>query len=334
MKSNAAARKGAVGTTSVAQVMKFAAAWLSVGSAVSTATGFIRSVISQVNQIREAAGDKLIGLEESTRRLRQVARGPQDLDSLIKRADDAASLTGVDRATSRQLLFAARSEGFESEFESVLGMNALLDPVQGAKAAGQIRNLFGREGVGVESSINALLEGSQASRFSFEDLARALPQAAEGAQQQRASFAETTSTLAVVDDAFASAETAAARIKALSTKLALDQQFGLSGVGIVEGVKRIASLPEEDRRTFLGDSQEVNAAFMAITDRLPEIEKTTKAVQAAINNAGTSESVSSRRIAAAFNETTLSGQQGVSVRDQKQAKIEEERADEREAVKF
>jgi len=324
LRENETARKGAVGETSLSGVAKFAGAWLAVGAAVTKATGFISGVIQQVNQLREASGDNLIGLEGSTQRLRQVATSSEDLDSLVSRADNASADSGVNRATSRELLFSARSEGFEDEFERVLALKPVLDPVASAKVAGGIRNLFSDEKLGVEGTLNAVLSASQKSKFSFEDVSQALPAASEGGAMQGATLAETSATLAVIDDGFESASTAAARIKALTTKLALDKEFGLAGKGLIGGVEGLQNLPEKDRRKFLGESQEVNAAFIAITKRFEEIKTTTKEVESAIASAGTEQSTVMKQAAAALDENTRAGRQAIAVRRSLQAEIKKE----------
>ena len=74
----------------------------------------------------------------------------------------------------------------------------------------------------------------------------------------------------------------------------------LAGLGIVKAAEKLLSMPEGEQREFLGESQEVNAAFTIITEELPKIRDRMAVIQEARDKAGTSESAVSRKVAVAL----------------------------------
>jgi hypothetical protein len=200
------------------------------------------------------------------------------------------------------------------------------------------------------------LKAARDSRLNFEQIAQALPGAAEGGAVAKATAEETLATLSVLASRFKSGETAADRIKAFSSKVGIDagmaattdeeiagkveaekarveaankslrtkeervqdletrlakagrgvdkdaiqtqldrarrdvaefdrssldfvqpeRQEGresLAGIGIVEAVERLNAMSEEDRAGFLKDSQELNTAYLALSEELPLIKQ-------------------------------------------------------------
>ncbi|MGB7325915.1 MAG: hypothetical protein WBD31_13655 [Rubripirellula sp.] len=60
-----------------------------------------------------------------------------------------------------------------------------------------------------------------------------------------------------------------------------------AGLGIIEPVRRLQALSDEERRNFLGESKELNEAYNAIADSLPVLGQSRTKILEARNNSGT-----------------------------------------------
>lgn len=264
----AARSKGSSLDSLKTQVMALGAGYLSFTSILNTvgqALEYVRGEVEKAKQSQDA-------LVDSRRRLAQVATSEQDLAGMLERADAAAQRFGVTREKAYQALFSARSEGFEADFERLLQVSPIVESTAAAGVAGQVPGLFrATENVSTEEAISATLMAAQASRLDFESLAKSMPQAAEGAAIAKASFAETAAVLSVLASRFKSGETAADRIKAFATKAGISEDF--AGQGIIGAFEALTAAGEVAQREFLGQSNELNAAFTILGEEMPVIKQ-------------------------------------------------------------
>jgi len=296
--------------------------------AVEKAARLVGEVMSFVKEETDKAMTSFDRLSEVRTRLNQVAESAADLQKFERRADTLAAATGVDRATIRSVLFSARSEGFEGQVVDEIVANArIVAPEAAAGVAGQVPALF-KGKIGADEAINATLAAAKRSRLSFEQIARGLPGAAEGAALAGSKPEETFGLLAVLASRFKSGETAADRIKAIGTRVALDEE--LAGGGIVAAVEKLAAGSEERRREFLGTSQELNTAYAVILDELAAIAESQRTAAEAIRTAGTSRSVMDLARRAAFSPDTEIGRQNIAQRQRDIALQRREIATERQ----
>jgi hypothetical protein len=250
---------------------------ISVLGALKAAIDVTTAAWSLYQERMKNALDSQKDVQPSETRLIQVAQDKDDLDRLIKRADDAALASGVDRKTARSILFSARSEGFESAYEALLASSAVVSPEAQAVVAGKLPTIFNQAIQPVEA-VSMTLKAAQASNLSFEQLGAVAPTAAEGAALLGAGPEETLGVLSVLSARFKSAETAADRIKGFSASLGINPEF--QGLGILGSYNKLAQLPEEERSQVLGKSQELNVAFNLIGKALPDIEQRIKDLEA------------------------------------------------------
>ncbi|WP_168566863.1 hypothetical protein [Crateriforma spongiae] len=274
------------------QIRAIAGAWLG-GQGVEGAIQKVLEVQRKVLETNKEIFDGLKGSADGERRLLQVATSREDFQGLREAADRLATQYGVDRNEARNLVFAARSEGFEGSIDFIGANQQQLSVEAQAVVAGQVPTLFGGE-LTPEQAINATLAGAGQSKLAFEEVARGLPGASEGAALAGASTDETIATLAVLASSFKSGDTAADRIKAFATKVSLDQggddRESLQGRGILEAVRLLQSFTEDQRREFLGNSDELNVVYGVLTRQVDRIEQIQKQVQQAIQKTGTAES--------------------------------------------
>lgn len=280
------------------QVAKLAAGYMSWQAGLQLAGDALR----YVQQETEKAKGSQDALVDQRRALVQVASDEGDLQQMIARADAAAAKFGVARETAYQVMFQARSEGFETQYEDVMRFAPVVAPTSAAGVAGQVPGLFKQtEALTSEQAISGTLLAAQQSRLSFEEIARAMPQAAEGMAIAKGSFAETAGVLSVLASRFKSGETAADRIKAFTTKLGISEEFG--GRGLVGGFEALQAADAETRAEFLGDSNELNAVFQILSEELPTVKARIAAVASEVKTAaGGGESLAERQVRVALSD--------------------------------
>jgi hypothetical protein len=247
--------------------------WTAILNVAGKALEFVR----QETEKAKASQD---GLVDSRRRLAQVARnddGGADLAAMLERADQAAMKFGVSRKKAQETMFSARSEGWEDDYEMVLQNSTVVDPTAAAKVAGQVPKLFaGTEQVSSEQAISGTLIAARQSRLDFEQIANSLPQAAAGAAIAGGTFAETAASLSVLADKTKSGDEAATLIKAFGTKLGLSADY--AGLGIIGGYEMLLAAGDDARKEFLGESAELNQAFLFLSESMPLIKERTAAM--------------------------------------------------------
>lgn len=288
---------------------------------LATAANVFRSAMAESKAATDSAMASVQGLVDMRRQLLQLGAGNQQNNL---RADTLAARYGVSRADARQLMFSAQSEGFTGaapEIAKLAGAN-ILTVDAASKAAGQIPRLFPKSPITAMEAINATLTAAQQSRLNFEQVAGALPMASEGAAMAGASPAETMALTSVLASRFASGEAAAARIKAIGSLAAT--RPGMAGGGIVGAVEQMQGMPESERKKILGRSQELQAAYMAISEEMPVIRQRQTQIEAAIAATGTPASATARAIQSAFDVRSSEGRLNAQRVSLERAKIAQE----------
>lgn len=277
-------KKAAQKETELAQKSKQEIADQILGFAgVSSAVGVVTVAIGQATkafQLLAAAKAQALqtqeGLSESNRRLVQVSNSPEDLAAMQSRADNAAMGTGVSREVARQVLFSARSEGYEKDFEGILAANQVIDPLAASTVAGKVPALFGGQ-IGSMEAVSLGLRAAKDSNLNFEQMASSLPTAAEGGALVGASPEELFAVQGVLASRFKSGDTSADRIKAFSSSAGIDDR--MKGKGIIGAFETIQAMQEKERTEFLGKNQELNAMYVILGEEMPKIQTQLKVMQ-------------------------------------------------------
>lgn len=211
------------------------------------------------------AGEAMKAAQPGRNKIGQVSMSAADATALNQQADQVAAKYGIDRNVSRRILFSARSEGFDQYFEQVAATKtASLDPEAAAGVAGQVKSLFPKADISPIEAVNLTYAGAKASRLSFEQVAAALPKAAEGTAPLGSTPQETIAIASVLASSFASGETTADRIKAFSNRAFQDKDF--RGLGVMGSVRKLQGMSEDDRAKWLGGNAEANAAFFRLSE--------------------------------------------------------------------
>jgi hypothetical protein len=239
-------------------------------ASVAGAVGVIQMAWQQVRKEQEAGLTQLQRTQGQDRRLLQISGSAQEFDQLRSQADQLASQFGVDRAVVREVIFSAVSENFRDAVPAIIAASQVIDPQSAAGVAGQAPALF-KGTIGALEAVNLTLKAALASRLDFEQIARSLPQAAEGGSIAKATAEETLAVLSVLASEFKSGETAADRIKMFATRAGISEEF--AGQGIVAVVEQLQAMDDKARRKYLGDSQELNVAYVKLAGNIDLIKQ-------------------------------------------------------------
>lgn len=178
-------------------------------------------------QTNQDAVDAARQLVPARQRLAQVARGDTaedrraDLQQLFAAADDFAQQAVVSREAAAEVIFSARSEGFEEALPAIIRNAPVVSPAAQARVAGQLPKLF--EGITPTQAISGVLAGAELSSQDFQTIARVTATAASGSALGGATAQETIAGIAVLTDAFKSAEQASEAFRTFQTAVGLDK---------------------------------------------------------------------------------------------------------------
>jgi hypothetical protein len=301
------ARETAFGSMAMAKLVDFTA---SMG-ALTIATQVFTGAMERAQAVTRESMANVEGLVDSRRQLNQVGESSGDIQKLNDRADELAIKYGTPRAATRDMLFQARSLGFEGAADTiaeVAGAN-ILDMGAASRAAGKVPGLFGNR-IGPEAAMNATLVAAKESDLNFEQIANALPTAAEGAAPAGSGEAETIALLSVMAAKYKSGDTAAERIKSFGAAVATNDDF--RGKGIVSAVKSLQGMPADQRQEFFGGNKELVLGYDAITSLLPTYQERLPKIQKAIDRAGMPDSFLETRIRESFDPATKEGRLNAS----------------------
>lgn len=260
------AAKGMTPRDAIKAVGEYATAMVGVSNAV----GLVRDALQDLHRTGQEGATSIQGLSAARQQLSQVATSPLDQRGLFAQGDRIASRFGIDRAAAASLVFSGRSENFLSDVIDIADAGQLVGVEAAATAGGQFKNLFAREGLTSQQAISATLLAAKQSRASFQDIAAAAPIAAETAGGAGTQSAETLALLSVLSGEFASPKTAADRIKSFNALVGNTEQ--LKGLGTLGAFRELQALPQDERDSILGDSQERRAVFEKLESLAPQVE--------------------------------------------------------------
>lgn len=223
-KKNFEGSVGAIGkqNTLLSKGASLLGGYATAAGAASAAVGLIRAAWQTVIEEQEKGLAALRKTEDTERALLQISDTSQDFQKLRGQSQELAVQTGVDIQTVQRVMFSAVSEGFQDALPEIIAANQVVSPESAAGVAGQVPALFKGQ-VSALESVDLTLKAARDSRLNFEDIARALPSAAEGGGIANATAEETLAVLSVLASEFKSGDVAADRIKGFATVLGIDQ---------------------------------------------------------------------------------------------------------------
>ena len=311
-------------------VMKAVAGYLSFQAVLAK----VGEALQWTREEVEKAKGTFEGMADPRRRLAQIADptvAGRGLDELEARVDALAMQYGEDRTKVANALFSAVSEGFEEALPSLVKYGDIVGLEAAAGVAGQVPGLFKGAGLGAEEAVSTTLLAARQSRLSFEEIATAMPTIAEGAALAEASPTEAMGVLSVMAGTFKSGEQAAQRFKALATRFAISEDESLRGKGILGGVEALQAMPEEERREFLGSSQELNVAYQTLVTNLPAVRERIAELDAELATLRSGgEGTLERQYQEYFSGETDQGRRRLALEDKRQAEIQRQIANERQ----
>jgi hypothetical protein len=265
------ATENGVGQKSIARIAAFAAKFATIAGAVE----IVRKALAFYNDEKEKAIGSSDSLVEVRRSLAQVSKG--DFDQLEARSEDLTQF-GIDRVQARQLVFDARSQGFEGEEDVVAQADVVMGVQQATAFAGEFRKFFGDEKLTIEQALNTAMSAAAESQ---KNIAGILPQIRTAAQGRLAGgeSSDIAATVAVLVDKFG--DSTGDRVRGLGIELANNDQT--RGMNMIDAMRKVLADPEL-RKEIEGGSKEVMAAvkgFEDMIDKIAEIDANVEQAQQA-----------------------------------------------------
>jgi len=251
---------------------------------VGAAVGLVSTALADMKRRQDEAINSAKELFDVRRSLAQIAGSPEDFQKFLKQSQQVAKQSILTEGQASKLIFEARSQGFERDVGFLASIAPVLKTGPSTKVAGKFPGLFQAGAITSRQAINAALVGSQPSDINTAQFAEALPTAAESAGELGTRPAELVAALSTLSPQFATPKTAADRLKGFQATLA---QRGFRGKGLLQTVRELQALPQEERADILGESQELNIAFNRLAGSLDEIESRRQAVRAGVAATGT-----------------------------------------------
>lgn len=275
------------GAAAVSRIGAYASGLLTVGAAVAQITAGWR----ELEQTQQRALDSMQATASPERYLMQVAQGntveevQADFRRMVQRADELAAMSsGMDRASARELVFNARSAGFEDALDFIASTGAVITPGSAGEVAGRGPRLFG-EGVTPTQAIAGTLAAAEQAIFNFEQIAQALPSAALGGQAVGADARETLAVLSVFSDRLKSPLQAADMMNLFGATVARDED--LSRLGLVGAFRALQAMDPEERKGILGQSIGLAGFMRTMEAGMGDIQTRRDAIAAAMATAET-----------------------------------------------
>jgi len=275
-KATAAAQKlsvatdkaGAGGSLSVLEIASSLGIVTNVAGVATAAVNQITDALRRSREEARAAAADMDGLFGSRRTLNQVADSPADMQQMLRRVDAGASKYGVGRDVATDIMADAKGSGFTKDYEFLLSANAGgINAREAARMAKKVLPIFGGKdrGLNAQNATDMALAAAKPSELSFEDLASGIAQASEGGSLVGSNYEETVAALSVMGGKFASVQTAADRLKGFGARAGIDDR--LKGKGFIGAMRTLRDdFSAEDRKGFLGDSQELNVMYQMLAE--------------------------------------------------------------------
>lgn len=288
------------GNKQINNLQRMAASMAAVTTAIQLAGQAMRFYKAET----DSAVQSTKTLEAARGSLVQIARNAQQLQAFETEADRIAMSTGVTRDVARQLVFGGVSQGFDPEaFARLRPMFPGRTAEVASRAAG-VAEIFEGD-VSALDAANIASQVAEESAFRAEELLARAPVAAAGGQAAGADAPETLAALATLATTLNDIEKAGTLLQGFGIKLGLSEQFG--GQGFVGGVQALQRASDEDRRKFLGESQELNVAFQQLSNILGTVTAETEKANDALARSGTEQSNLERQRRIALDPTTEFG---------------------------
>ena len=238
---------------SIASVGKLAAGWVSVGSAVTIAT----QAVQKMNEANDRAAETSKQIDFSRSSLTQIAKGPADLNRMIKEAEKTAIETGMDLVKAENLQYALETQRSGKDRAMVAALDRsiggrsldVMASYATARAAFKGGDEIGTAGEFINKAFTAALQ----TNFRGEQLMGGIPQLASLAKMNRLTDEEVMSLLAITAQTAGSVGKGATQAEGILTTMFKRGHGGKGlGVGLREMFLETRDLQGEDLQKYFG----------------------------------------------------------------------------------
>jgi hypothetical protein len=221
-------------------------------SGITTVVDILSGALAQMHAEMDRGKKSFEELAVQRRNLLQVS-GPQQFGSSVSKADQLALQYGMKRPAAYELLSGAKKFGYESSVGMVAGaVGANVLSAQAANVmAGKIPGMFPEARITAQQGIGMGLAATIGTQLNLEELGEPGKEAAVAVSRLGGTPGEALGSLGTLTGRFASAESAAGAITAISRKMVADPQHRFTGKGFLGGLDVLAGMSNAQREKFL-----------------------------------------------------------------------------------
>lgn len=260
---------------------------------ITAALGVVRKGLVDIRDVRLKAAGQIGTEEEGLKRLIQISGGDKARFADFKATAVALQTErGFGPAEALKLVFEGVSLGLSTaevrDAGKFKGFAANISPL--IQAGAGIRAAFGESALGgtLDSAINALLAGAEASKVDVTQLSSSVLGPAQAVKRLGGTAAETVAAVATAAVALKSVEEAETAISRLADVLVKDRRF--KGKGLVESIEILAGLTERQRDLVIGENVRARRGAGVLIESLEKLKSTLASVDEAVAATGTKES--------------------------------------------
>jgi len=293
---------GAAGVTKLAR-------YLAGVVSITAALGVVRKGLTDIRDVKLQAAGTVGTEEEGLKRLLQISGGSTaKFESFKTTARQLQVERGIEPAEALKLVFEGISLGLSNaevrDAGKFKGFAKDISPLLQAGAG--IRAAFGEEALGgkLDSVVNALLAGAEASKVDVTQLSSSVLGPAQSVKKLGGTAGETVAAVATAAVALKSVEEAETAIGRLADVLVKDRRF--KGKGLVESVEILAGLTERQREQVIGDNVRARRGAGVLIENLERLKLTLASVDEAVAGTGTADSRINQALRLSGQDRTLS----------------------------
>jgi hypothetical protein len=272
-----AAQRVTLGQQAVSGIKNLALGYASA----ATAIGIFRGALEQMHAEMDRGKKSFEELADQRRNLLQ-SYGPQQYDQSVDKADQLAAQYGIKRPVAYELLAGSKKFGYESSVDMVAGaIGANLLSLQSANVmAGKIPGMFPGAGITAQQGIGMGLAATIGTQLNLQELEGPGKEAAVAVSRLGGTPSEALGALGSLVNRFASAESAATAITAISRKMVADPTSRFAGKGFIGGLDVLAGMSPDNRAEFL-KGRGLPAMYQPMAEELGAMRERTGKVEAA-----------------------------------------------------
>jgi len=270
--------------SAIEKATKSATDWAVGLGKVGLAVGAVKALMGAMRDEAAEAVKVTEQLLSERLKLATVTGNPADYSASIDRANEVAARYGLDMGESARILFAAKSAGFESHYETV-ARAAAIGEGQGAELmATKINTQY--PGITPTQAVDAMFAASALTDASPSAIGLEAPGMIPKLRPNTgASLAESLVALGLASKSSGSTAEGSTTIEAFGSALQDNPEF--HRLGLIASMRRLRGMSPDELSGVLGGSSEARTGFNTLNEQFDALVENVTKVDEAIRLSGT-----------------------------------------------